>query len=193
MLLQSYSTVLPGRVIPKGLNEGLRVQTAGRLVSGRGQRQYGLEKAWILLTQEEIIGNKSLNGRDSASILGQSRADDGNRRKLLAEKLDGFRQDQVCLKELAAGLLIGSGKVCVMLIGRAVEVRKRESRFRIGQTVWTSKRLGNCIASLVVPQREMIDFDSADAQENAQNLQTACFETKYRIETRATLLNKCEV
>ena len=74
--------------------------------------------------QKQIVGYKSLDSRDGASTLGQSRANDRDRRQLFPQERDGLRQEQVCLKHLTASGLIRSGKIRIMLIGRVVEVWK---------------------------------------------------------------------
>ena len=44
-----------------------------------------------------------------------------------------------------------------------------------------------------MPKREVVNLDSADTEQNAQNFITGCLKGKRRIKTRATLLNEREV
>jgi hypothetical protein len=44
-----------------------------------------------------------------------------------------------------------------------------------------------------MPKLEVVNFDSANAQQDSQNLVTGCFECERRIETGAALLDKREV
>src|SRR4029077_4906800 len=44
-----------------------------------------------------------------------------------------------------------------------------------------------------MPKRKMINLDSANTQQDSQNLLTGCLECERNIKTRATLLDKCKV
>ena len=144
----------------------------------------------LALMQKKIVGRESLDRGHGASILRQRRPDDGNRGKIRAEEFAGLRQDQVGLEHLTTGSPVYSGQLCVMLVGWIVEISKSEASFRVGQPIRTGQRLGDRIASLIMPKREVIDLDSANAQEDSQDLATGCLEGQYRIQTRPSLFDK---
>jgi len=80
--------------------------------------------------------------------------------RLGLEEFARFRQDQIGLEHLAAGVLVRGGKTVVVLVHRIVHVDKVQPGNGVHE-----RRHGLCegIAHLVVPQREMVDLHSADA------------------------------
>jgi hypothetical protein len=92
-------------------------------ISRRCHIHYQFEECFVLI-QEEIVCRESLDRCDGASILGQRRPDDGNRGQIRAEEFTRLRQDQVRLEHLTAGSVICGGELCVMLVGRIIEIRK---------------------------------------------------------------------
>ncbi len=78
----------------------------------------------LALIQEKIVSCEGLDSGYGASILRQRRPDDGNRGQIRAEEFTRLRQDQVGLEHLTTGSLVLGGKLCVMLVGRIIEIRK---------------------------------------------------------------------
>src|SRR5579862_2265856 len=95
--------------------------------------------------------------------------------RLLLIETAGLRQD-----------LVGLGELC----GRVVEIRKGQPGHRIDNT---GQRLRHRVTALIVPQPEVVNFDSADAHQNSQDGWVGCPKGQSRIKTCAALLNKRKV
>src|SRR5438132_13473808 len=80
-----------------------------------------------------------------------------------------------------------------MLVGWVIEIWKSQASFGVGQSSRASQRVGYCIAPLIMPKRKVIGLDSANAQQDSQDLATGCLEGQYGIEARASLFNKRKV
>src|SRR5579863_8900381 len=154
-----------------------------------GQLHQLLDEGWILI-EEQAVCDEGLYCRYRTSIDRQGRADDRDRRKVRAEELARLGLDQVSLEHLAAGLLIRGGELVVVLVGGVVEIEECQASDGIAER---SQRLSERVAHLVVPEREMINLDSADAQENSQNFGIVSLESQSRIEAGAALFDVGEM
>ena len=92
-----------------------------------------------------------------------------------AQEVARFGQDQVGLVELSA---------------LGVEVREGDSGLGVGDA---GERLGDGVSCLVVPEREVVGFDAADGDDDAQHLETCRLERHDAVEARAALLDVGEV
>jgi hypothetical protein len=80
--------------------------------------------------------------------------------------------------------------VWVSSLARIVEIRESEPGYRIGHA---SQRRVHRITRLIMPEPEVINFDSANTHQDPQHCRVGCLEGQRRIEARPTLLNKRKV
>jgi hypothetical protein len=127
------------------------------------------------LADEKSIFRESLQSGHCTSILPRGRSDHRTARQILADEIAGLSQDLVSLGEL---------------FGRIVEIRESEPGYRIGHA---SQRRVHRITRLIMPEPEVINFDSANTHQDPQHCRVGCLEGQRRIEARPTLLNKRKV
>lgn len=116
---------------------------------------------------KEAVGLERIDRGDGTPLLDRRRADDRALGQALADEVARLRQNQVGLPQL------------LVLAGyRFVEVGERRLRvIRVGQRRQSAHIRGrDRAAQLVMPQREVVDLDPADAQHDAQDLQVSDLE-----------------
>ena len=100
------------------------------------------------LTEEQQIIRKRLDRRHRAAIAGRRRSNHRAFWKVLADEITRLGQDQISLVQFRV---------------ERVQIGERQVGYWIRDE---GERLGNCVTSFVVPQSEVIDLNSADADEN---------------------------
>src|SRR5580693_5738500 len=159
---------------PSALSTSARLEPALCSLCRAGQLHRQLDER-VRLPLEKPVGCEGFDCRHWPAIARQGRTDHRTRGQTLAEEGARFGQNLVGLGEFGRGV---------------IEVREGKTGYGIHHA-----RQGRVhrISRLVVPQAEMVDFDSADTEQNPQDFLSGSLQREYWIETRSALLNKRKV
>src|SRR6202051_1236209 len=160
--------------LPKHFGDRCSVPLASRCVRVVGQIQQQFGKLWRL-TCEELICNEPVDGAYGINLPWRRRPDHRAKWEIRTNEFARNREDQVRLEEL---------------IGRHVEVRKRQTAHRIAQR--SDWRL-HPVARKINPLQEVADLVATNAECDVEDLGAGYFSAERRIQARTSLFNETEV
>src|SRR3984957_9206305 len=132
-------------------------------------------KERLRLTKEQEVIRKSLDRGYGSPLFCRRGSNHRALRQTLADKFAWLRQDQVRLVEFRV---------------ESIEIGERETSFGID---YSGQRLSHRIPRLVMPEPEVVDLDSANAYQDAQDFKVPGLERQRGIKACPTLLDECKV